>query len=95
MDTRLETPVRNDDLSGMLIGALRYALGRRTYIVRDTCQWVRAYLPALEAAGNKGVRDVMIKSIESQQRFGDKALGDSCDKEEWEGLLEWLRKRDE
>ena len=29
-----------EDLSSMLIGAERYALGRRTYIVQWTCEFI-------------------------------------------------------
>lgn len=76
--------VNESDMRGMLISSVRYALGRRTYIVSETCEWVKRYGPLLETP----YRDIMIRDIEEQERWG---YGDSCDLERWMDLLEWLR----
>ena len=42
---KIQTPITINgeiaDISAMLVGAVRYALGRRTYIVDWTCEFVR------------------------------------------------------
>lgn len=72
-----------DDLSAMLIGAERYALGRRTYIVQWTCEFITNNLHLLT---NKD-RQVMIKDL-TDPICG---YGDECDKAEWLNLLEILK----
>ena len=55
------------DYEHMLISALRYALGRRTYIVELTCKYIESQMPIL----SDRCKDVMIKDIESQKNYGD------------------------
>lgn len=40
-----------EDISAMLIGAERYALGRRTYIVQWTCEFIGDNLHLLRCVG--------------------------------------------
>ena len=72
-----------DDISAMIIGAERYALGRRTYVVQSTCEFIRNNLHLIT---NKD-KEVMIRDIENPISYGDE-----CDKECWMQLLEILRK---
>lgn len=72
-----------EDLSAMLIGAERYALGRKTYIVQWTCEFIGNNLHLLTEKD----RQVMIRDIENPISYGDE-----CDKECWMQLLEKLRK---
>lgn len=72
------------DYEHMLISALRYALGRRTYIVSMTAEYIENELPKLA----NHCKDIMIKDIEEQERFG---YGDECDKVRWMHLLERLK----
>lgn len=69
----------------IFISAVRYALGRRTYIVGITCEEVRRELPNL----SKNCIDVMINDIESQMIFPN-GLGDECDEDEWMKLHDEL-----
>lgn len=68
----------------MLIGALRYALGRRTYIVSTTAEYIASELPKL----SEQCKRVMVKDIEEQEKFG---YGDECDKDNWMWLLGELK----
>ena len=68
----------------MLISALRYALGKRTYIVELTCKYIEQQIPML----SDHCKDVIIKDIESQNNYGDE-----CDKEDWMWLLKRLKER--
>ena len=70
------------DYEHMLISALRYALGRRTYIVELTCKYIERQLPIL----SDRCKDLMIKDIESKSNYGDE-----CDKEDWMRLLKRLK----
>ena len=71
-----------EDLSAMLIGAERYALGRRTYIVQCTCEFIGNNLHLITEKD----KQVMIRDIENPISYGDE-----CDKAEWLKLLEILK----
>jgi len=71
-----------DDISMILVSAERYALGRRTYIVRWTCEFIRNNLYLLTEKD----KQVMIIDIENPISYGDE-----CDKAEWLNLLERLK----
>lgn len=72
-----------EDLSAMLIGAERYALGRRTYIVKWTCEFISNNLHLLTEKD----KQVIIRDLENSTNYGDE-----CDKNEWMLLLNKLRK---
>lgn len=70
------------DYEYMLISALRYALGRRTYIVGMTAEYIENELPKL----SDQCKAIMIEDIERQEQ-----LGNECDREDWMQLLEKLK----
>lgn len=72
------------DISAMLVGSVRYALGRRTYIVDWVCEFIRNNTHLLLEKDKK----VIIRDIEKQKNYG---YGDKCDEEDWLALLEYLR----
>ena len=74
---------KQEDISAMLIGAERYALGRRTYIVQWTCEFIGNNLHLL----TEGNRAVMVRDIENAWDYGDE-----CDEKCWKALLEKLKK---
>ena len=69
--------------SAVLISALRYALGRRTYIVSCLTESISCKLTELDEKTNI----VMIRDIEECKDYGM-----YCDKENWMDLLDELRK---
>ena len=71
-----------EDISAMIVGAERYALGRRTYIVQWTCEFIKNNLHLVT---NKD-KQVMIRDIENSISYGDE-----CDKEFWMQLLKILK----
>lgn len=73
-----------EDLSMILVSAERYALGRRTYIVGWTCEFIINNLHLLTEKD----RQVMIRDIKKPISYGDE-----CDKAEWLKLLRILEKR--
>lgn len=70
-----------EDISAMLLSAERYALGRSTYIVGWTCQFIGNNLHLL----TEGNKKVMIRDIKQCKEYGWE-----CDKQEWLKLLEKL-----
>ena len=74
-----------DDLSMMLVSAERYALGRRTYIVNWTCEFIENNLALLTEKD----RQVMIRDLENPISYGDE-----CDEKEWKILLAMLKGAD-
>lgn len=81
----------NDDLNQMLMSAVRYALGRRTYIVSATCDYVSALIPKL----SDQAICVMERDIREQdnwtRQLGDGTVidgyGDEVDRKDWMVLL--------
>ena len=78
---KVEVFGNEDDLSAMIVSAERYALGRRTYIVQWTCEFIKNNLKLLTLKDKK----VMIKDIKNAVYYGDK-----CDEYEWKKLLKVL-----
>lgn len=72
-----------EDLSAMLVSAERYALGRRTYIVQWTCEFITKNLNLITEKD----KQVMIRDIEKPISYGDE-----CDKIRWLKLLEVLKR---
>lgn len=62
--------------------ALRYALGRRTYIVSVVVDYIISAIPHM----SEQCRRVMIKDIRECTNYGDE-----CDKEDWMRLLDELK----
>lgn len=75
----------------MLISAVRYALGRRSYIVPETCSFVASVKDKL----SQHCIDIIIRDIgegfEMYHRSGN-LCGMECDEKEWYRLLEVLKK---
>ena len=71
-----------DDLSMILVSAERYALGRRTYIVNWTCEFIEKNLALLTEKD----RQVMIRDLENPISYGDE-----CDEKDWKRLLAILK----
>ena len=71
-----------EDISAMLIGAERYALGRTTYIVSWTCEFIGDNLHLLTGKD----KAVMIRDIEQAYSYGD-----DCDEVCWKALLNKLK----
>ena len=74
----------------IIICAVRYALGRMSYVVEVVCQYVALKKPVL----SKNCIKCVIRDIEEElQRYHDlgKTLGMECDERSWLNLLEVLK----
>ncbi len=78
--------VRTEDVFTMLVGSVRYAMGRQTYIVKDTCDMVRRYRRHIpEEQVMIIIRDVQ-REVEMVERQGG-TLGADFDHAEWKKLV--------
>ena len=79
-----------EDLFSMLLGQVRYAMGRMSYIVGVCSRHVHEYWPHLQAS-QRGVllRDIT-EELERYERAG-KLCGMDFDHREWVALREWMR----
>ena len=84
IQTQITINGNKDDLSVMLVCAVRYALGRRTYIVAWVCEFIRNNTDLLTERSKMAI----IRDIEQQKDYG---YGDECDKECWLALLDYLK----
>lgn len=80
---QVEINGEKEDLSAMIVGAERYALGRRTYIVSWTCEFISHNLHLLTEKD----KSVITRDIKSAISYGDE-----CDKICWMNLLNILEK---
>lgn len=71
----------DDDFMLMVCSAVRYALGRRTYIVYSTCQFVKSVLQFLD---DKTIAIIKRDILDCQN------LGDNCDRVAWWELFDLL-----
>lgn len=83
MKTKIHTTPIDDSFEEMLISAVRYALGRRTYIVSATVQYVKSHLPKL----SDRTLQILERDIRQQPDYGD----ESIDKPEWMRILNDLQ----
>lgn len=77
------------DLKDMIISALRYALGRRTYITSETVEFIKRYPELID----KRVKGVMLKDLEEYfQKRETFKFDDECDFNTWKSLYNWLER---
>ena len=87
----------DDHYELMLISAVRYALGRRTYIVAETARYVSGKLGMVKNATLMVLLRDIDERIAWSDRSGMSGLGDECDRAEWmllhEAIAEEIKKR--
>lgn len=84
--SKVRIPV-DENLGEMLNWAVRYALGRRTYAVSDTCSFISPLVPYLDDR----TLCCMLRDIEEQENR-PAGYGDECDEEDWLNLGSLLEK---
>lgn len=86
MSTNL-LPAGRDNL--MIIAAVRYCLGRMTYIVSDCAEWLVSIWPVLDdktkAIVRRDIDEAFARDDADREAGRDyKALGHDCDRAQWE-----------
>lgn len=89
--TKIKTVPIDEMFCEMMNWAVRYAPGRRTYAVSDTCGYVKPLIPYLDDQ----TLHVMLQDIQLHGRIGD--YGDPIDMDHWMSLkssiIDELKKR--
>lgn len=75
--------VKPSTLGQMLISSVRYALGRDTYIVADTCSWVKRFWKHLDSKERLVIR----RDLANFRPLSGPGRG------EWYALEEWVNSR--
>lgn len=83
----------DSDLKDMIISALRYSLGRKTYITSETSEFIIKHPELIDDR----VRYVMMRDL--IEYFAERELweykDDECDYQSWLRLYKWLLKEEE
>lgn len=76
---------KDNDFGDIMIMALRYALGRRTYVASETCTFISQNLEHID----ERIKHVMIKDIKEHLEKKNKGIvhDDSCDETNFNNLL--------
>lgn len=76
------------DFQDIVISALRYALGRRTYITQSTADFIKEYPEIID----KRVKQVMLNDLNEYFNMRDNCyhIDDNCDYNTWLDLKRWL-----
>lgn len=74
----------NRDLRDIVISALRYVIGRKTYIVNETCEFIKKHPELID----ERVKKIMLKDLESTV---DYYMMDDIDFAEFMKFAEWLK----
>jgi len=82
--------VRPNDMWLLLINGVRYAMGRQTSSVSDTCGCVRRHYESLEDWQVAQIAREIREEIARYERLGHGTLGADCDHKDWTALAEFL-----
>lgn len=93
----MKTAWGRDDM--MALAAVRYCLGRSSYIVGDCVEWLIEQWPNFSDSIKRTIlRDVLeVKKRDDEDRADGReheALGHDCDRAEWLRFLEFAEKRE-
>ncbi len=78
--------MENDpDTGALAICALRYCVGRRTYMPGLITDWVKRHWSKLSANDQNVIRNDIQSAIASRE------LGHACDIETWNSFWEWIQ----
>lgn len=74
------------DLKDMIVSALRYSIGRKTYITEETCSYIKNHPELID----ERVKMVMLKDLEDIYRYYNE--NDEVDLPEFLKLKKWLER---
>ena len=79
---------KDNDFGDIMILALRYALGRRTYVTSEVSEFIMQNAEHI----NERICAVMLRDIDEYLQDRDKGLikDDECDYQSWTKLAEYL-----
>ena len=81
----IDMTITAQEFQKLIIESVRYTLGRRSYVVEETNELVRKYLPKID----NNTLGILIRDIELEADRG--ILGMDFDKTTWLALLDTLK----
>ena len=75
----------DSDTGAIIICALRYCVGRRTYMPSLVVDWTKRHWSHLS------INDQNVIRCDIEQAIQEQDLGDDCDVETWHGFYEWMK----
>ena len=79
----------DENFGAVLVCAVRYALGRRTYMPSLVTEYIMGHCHLILDSNTLGV---MIRDIEEQGKNGPDAYGDTWDEKTWMKFLDWCKR---
>lgn len=74
------------ELKDIMICALRYAIGQKTYVVEEVCSYIKKHPELID----KRVKDVMVRNLEKVEAYYPR--NDNVDLPTFISLRNWLKK---
>lgn len=87
--TKLSTP----ELETLIVCSVRYALGRKSYIVSDVCSLTKKFWEAIPKSTKLVIRKAISEAIDFAAKKSS-LVGMKCDHDNWVELLEWTTEKD-
>lgn len=87
------SPLSREQFGQMMCSAVRYAIGRRTYVVADTAQIVKLAWPNLTERWQELIARDVSEALDHDAKPGGPSIGDRCDRDTWTGLIDWIREQ--
>lgn len=81
--------VPHEDLYSLLVGQVRYSLGRQSYVVGVACDQVRRYWRHLREGEREVIRRDVVEELARYERMGA-TCGMQMDHAEWMRLVGWM-----
>lgn len=85
-DVPMGTVPTDQPWQSMMFSAFMYALGRRTYIVNSTCEYIVQNIKYFDQHWLHLFRQRLKGFIDEHYRHPEHALADDCDMEDWQAL---------
>lgn len=89
--------INDGDTQLIILSAVRYAMGRQTYIVSVTCDWVRHHWNIIDDRTRELIKRDINEAIAEHNRKGQNdgapwtgRLGMEMDYKDWVKLSEWI-----
>lgn len=82
------------DQDFVAVSAVRYALGRRTYVVGETCAWLMRHWRGIDTRA----QDIIVCDLDEAlalDESGDQKIGMECDRHEWKKLRAFIDAEDD
>ena len=75
----------DSDLKDIVICALRYAIGRKTYVTEEVCSYIKEHPKLID----KRVKEVILRDLENVEEYYSK--NDNVDLPTFISLRSWLK----